>query len=172
MKYFFGHAMISISLVISNKEGAGVLKRADEYGVSRIVLTKKQINDPDTILDLLQRYEIDFIVLAGFLLLVPSFLVVRYNQKILNIHPALLPQYGGKGMYGKYVHEAVKAAGEKESGMTIHFVNEKYDDGAIVFQARVKLAPSDSPDMIARKVLALEHAHYPRVIESVILSGE
>ena len=125
----------------------------------------------DEILAVLQEYHIDFVVLAGFLVRVPDLLLHAYPNKIINIHPALLPKFGGKGMYGNRVHEAVVAAGEKKSGITIHYINERYDEGNIVFQAVCPVLPTDSPEDVAKKVHALEYEHFPRVIERV-LCGE
>jgi formyltetrahydrofolate-dependent phosphoribosylglycinamide formyltransferase (EC 2.1.2.2) len=125
----------------------------------------------DEILAVLQEYRIDFIVLAGFLLRVPDLLLHAYPNKIINIHPALLPKYGGKGMYGERVHQAVVAAGEKESGITIHYINERYDEGSVIFQAVCPVLPEDSPDDVARKVHALEYEHFPVVIERVLNGG-
>jgi phosphoribosylglycinamide formyltransferase-1 len=124
--------------------------------------------ETEGVLEELDKYKISFIALAGFLLLVPSYIILRFNKKIINIHPALLPHYGGKGMYGMHVHEAVKAAGEKETGITIHYANEHYDEGDIIFQARCAVSPADTPHDIAQKVHQLEHLHFPKVIEKVI----
>jgi phosphoribosylglycinamide formyltransferase-1 len=123
----------------------------------------------EDLLDILKKHGVGFIVLAGFLWLIPSYLVKAFEKKMLNIHPALLPKFGGKGMYGMRVHEAVKAAGEEETGITIHWVNEHYDAGDIVFQARCPVSPEDSPADIARKVQHLEHQHYPAVISRLLI---
>ena len=153
-----------VNLVICNREGAGVIERTARLGVDCIVLSKAQINDPDIILPLLDKYNTDLIILAGFLLLVPGFLVDRYENRIVNIHPALLPNYGGKGMYGHHVHEAVVAAREKETGITIHYVNGQYDSGDTIFQAKVALTPDDTVEDVEAKIHVLEQAHFPQVI--------
>ena len=142
---------------------------AEENGVETLVVDRQEFYQSHSLLRALEFRAIDFIVLAGFLWLVPSYLVAAYRGRMVNIHPALLPGYGGKGMYGKHVHQAVKAAGDAESGMTVHYVNEKYDDGDIIFQARCPLSPDDSADEIARKVLQLEHRYFAPVIEKLLL---
>lgn len=157
-----------VALVVCNKENAGVLEVAANANVPSIVISKAQLNDADFILELLKKHEIDFIVLAGFLLLIPHFLVQNFQKKIINIHPALLPKYGGKGMYGHFVHEAVWKNKEKETGITIHYVNEHYDEGDIIFQAKITLNDDDTPKMIAQKIHLLEHAHFSSVIENLI----
>ena len=129
-------------------------------------------NVPDAYVLELQEQEIDFIVLAGFLWLMPSFITAAWPNKIVNIHPALLPAYGGKGMYGHYVHEAVIAAGEKESGITIHYVNDHYDQGAIIFQAKCPVLPTDTPDDLAARIHELEYRYFPEIIEKTILNTE
>lgn len=153
-----------VNLVICNREGAGVIERAARLGVDCIVLTKSQINNPEVILPLLHKYKTDLIVLAGFLLLVPEFLVNHYENRIINIHPALLPKFGGKGMYGHHVHEAVVAAREKETGITIHYVNGQYDSGDTIFQAKVELTPDDTVEDVEAKIHILEQTHFPQVI--------
>ncbi len=168
IEYFKDHPAIEVALVISNREGAGVLDIAERAGIPSRVIRKAAFADEDLVMSLLEEFRIDFIALAGFLLLVPKYLIRRYPHRIVNIHPALLPKYGGKGMYGMHVHEAVKAAGDKESGMTIHFVNERYDEGAIVLQRRTPIDPDDTPSDIARKVLKLEHAYFAPAIEGCI----
>ena len=168
IEYFKGHQTIKVALVISNREDAGVLDIAQQAGIPSRIVKKAAFADEDLVLATLDEFGIDFIALAGFLLLVPKYLIRRYPYRIVNIHPALLPKYGGKGMYGMHVHEAVKAAGEVESGMTIHFVNEQYDQGAIVLQRRTPIDPDDTAADIARKVLKLEHAFYAPAIEGCI----
>jgi phosphoribosylglycinamide formyltransferase-1 len=157
-----------IALVVCNKATAGVLSIAQNADIQTLVINRKDFYESEDILKTFEKHQIDFIVLAGFLWLMPAYLVKAFPQGIVNIHPALLPKYGGKGMYGHYVHEAVKAAGESESGMTIHYVNEHYDEGNIIFQATCALENTDSAEDIARKVLALEHAHYAMVIEGIL----
>ena len=168
IRYFQKSDSATVSLVLSNKSDAYVLERAHRLGVPSNVFPKEDWIAGDEILAILQEYRIDFIVLAGFLVRVPDLLLHAYPGKIINIHPALLPKFGGKGMYGDKVHEAVVAAGEKESGITIHYINEHYDEGAIIFQASCPVLPSDTPDEVAAKVHALEYAHYPHVIESLL----
>ena len=159
---------VQVSLVLSNKSDAYVLERAHRLGVPCNVFPKEDWIAGDEILAILQEYRIDFVVLAGFLVRVPDLLLHAYPDKIINIHPALLPKFGGKGMYGDKVHQAVVAAGEKETGITIHYINEHYDEGAIIFQASCPVLPSDTPEEVASKVHALEYAHYPHVIESLL----
>lgn len=170
MAYFADREEVAVSLVVTNRPQAGVILRAHKAGVPVLILSKAQINDPEVILPQLRQFEIDLIALAGFLLLVPAFLIEAYPQKIVNIHPALLPKYGGKGMYGMHVHKAVKSAGDRVSGPTVHYVNEHYDEGAIIAQERVALDPEDSPEDIAAKVLKIEHVLYPRVIDRLLTS--
>ena len=166
IKHFQGSAEVSVDLVLSNRADAYALVRAERLGVKTAVLPRADFNDPAKLLPLLRG--IDFIVLAGFLLMAPPFLTAAYPHRMLNIHPALLPKYGGRGMYGHHVHEAVKAAGETESGITIHYVSDECDGGEIVFQARTPLAPTDTPDDIAAKIHVIEQTHFPRVIEETI----
>ena len=165
IKYFQRHPFGGeIALVVSNKATAKVLQRAERLNVPAEVLSRDEINDQSILMPVMERYKIDGIILAGFLLAIPPFLIRRYHNSIINIHPALLPKFGGKGMYGRYVHEAVVAAGEDETGITIHYVNEHYDDGEIIFQARIKISPEDTPEKVADMVHELEYTHYPRVI--------
>lgn len=171
IEHFKDSPLGRVALVVSNKPGAGVLSIAAEHGIPAQIIDRPGFYDTEEILDVLKKHEIGLVVLAGFLWLVPGYLVRAFPRRILNIHPALLPKFGGKGMYGHHVHEAVKAAGETETGMTIHFVNEHYDEGDIVFQARCPVAPEDSPADIARNVLALEHQFFSETVEKVILEG-
>ena len=171
IRYFRENEAIQVSLVPSNRSDAYVLERAHRLGVPCNVFPKEDWVAGDEILAVLQEYHIDFVVLAGFLVRVPDLLLHAYPNKIINIPPALLPKFGGKGMYGNRVHEAVVAAGEKKSGITIHYINERYDEGNIVFQAVCPVLPTDSPEDVAKKVHALEYEHFPRVIERV-LCGE
>ncbi|MCS7037655.1 MAG: phosphoribosylglycinamide formyltransferase [Saprospiraceae bacterium] len=159
-----------VRLVVSNKPDAPVLAMARERGIPALVVDRAYFYESERLLSVLAEHSIGFIVLAGFLWLVPTYLVRAYWRRMVNIHPALLPAYGGKGMYGLRVHEAVKAAGERETGITIHYVNERYDEGDIIFQARCSVLPADTPTDIARRVQALEHEHYPRVLERLICS--
>ncbi len=157
-----------VALVVCNKPGAPVVGRAQRLGVPTAVLPRAAFNDPATLLPLLKRHEVDFIVLAGFLLMVPAYLIQAYPRAIINIHPALLPKHGGKGMYGRHVHEAVWAAHERLTGMTVHWVTEQCDCGGIIAQYSVPLTPADTPATIAAKEHELEMKHFPQVIEAVI----
>lgn len=166
--YFSGRTDVTVSLILTNNPEAGVIKRARRLHIPVVVFDRKTFYESERILQLLKNDGIDLIVLAGFMMLIPPFLVDGYTNQIVNIHPALLPNHGGKGMYGHFVHEAVVAAKDSVSGITIHFVNERYDEGSIIFQATCEVLPSDSPDDVATKVQVLEHAHYPRIIDEVI----
>lgn len=168
-EHFKSHKNIEVALLLSNNANAYALERAHKAGVPTLVFDRTQWRETGEVLKWLNENKITHLVLAGFLWLVPDALIEAFPDKIINIHPALLPKYGGKGMYGSRVHEAVKAANDKETGITIHLVNEHYDEGRVLFQAKTKIAPSDSVDQIANKVHQLEYAHYPRVIENWIL---
>ena len=168
IRYFSGSSEVNVSLVISNKPDAYALVRAANLGVESMVVPKAEFNDRDSMMGILNDHKIDFIVLAGFLLMVPDFLIEAYDRRMINLHPALLPKYGGKGMWGHHVHEAIKAAGETETGMTVHYVTPVCDSGEIIAQFRTPIAPEDTPDDIAAKEHALEMAHFPQVIEEVI----
>ncbi len=159
-----------VSLILTNNPTAGVIARARRLHIPVVVFDKKTFVYSDRITELLQRQQIDLIVLAGFLMLVPAALIRAFPRRIINIHPALLPKYGGPGMYGEHVHEAVAAAGEAESGITIHFVDERYDEGEIIYQATCALENTDTATDIAQKVLRLEHAHFPGVVGEVLSS--
>ena len=168
IRYFADSESVCCALVVSNKPEALALERAQKLGVPTAVAPKPQLNDPDFMLPLLREYHIDFIVLAGFLPLVPNFLLDAFPRRIINLHPALLPKYGGKGMWGHHVHEAVKAAGETETGMTVHWVTPVCDGGEIIAQYKVALSPDDSVDDIAEKEHQLEMAYFPKVVEQVL----
>lgn len=168
IRYFKDSERVNCALVVSNKADAYGLVRAERLGVATAVTPKAELNDPEVMMPLLKKYDIQFIVLAGFLPLVPNFLVDAFPRKIVNIHPALLPKYGGKGMWGHHVHEAVKAAGEKETGMTVHYVTPVCDSGEIIAQFRVALSPDDTADDIAAKEHLLEMEHFPQIVEQVI----
>ena len=170
IRYFADSENINTALVVSNKAEAPALTKAEHLGVPTAVAPKDDLNNPDVMLPLLQRYDIDFIVLAGWLPLIPNFLIDAYPHRIINIHPALLPKYGGKGMWGHHVHEAVKAAGETETGMTVHWVTPVCDAGEIIAQFRVALSPDDTVEDIAEKEHQLEMIHFPKVVEDVINS--
>ena len=169
IEHFEQHSDIEIALILSNKPTAAVLSLADDRQIPSLVINRQKFYQTEKLLDDLNSCDIQLIVLAGFLWLIPEYLVRKYPRRIINIHPALLPKYGGKGMYGMHVHQAVWESKEKESGITIHFVNEKYDDGAIIFQAKCSLEPSDDPTKIAQKVLQLEHKYFAKVIERLLL---
>ncbi len=168
MEHFAAHPDIRVGVLVSNKPGAGALRHADELGVPTLVIDRKSFYETESLLADLDLYHVRYIVLAGFLWLAPAYLVRAYPNRIVNIHPALLPRHGGKGMYGMRVHQAVQEAGDPETGITIHYVNERYDDGAIIFQASCPVLPTDTPDDIARRVQILEHQHYPKVVEQLI----
>lgn len=168
IRYFEHSETVKCALVVSNKADAYALVRAERLGVPTAVVSKAQLNNPDETLPLLQDYGIDFIVLAGFLPLVPDFLINAFPRRIINLHPALLPKFGGKGMWGHHVHEAVKAAGETETGMTVHYVTPVCDGGEIIAQFRVALSPDDTADDIAEKEHQLEMQHFPQVVEQIL----
>lgn len=167
IRHFQGSESISIALVVSNRSDAYALERAKRLGVPSAIVPKAKLNDPDVILPLLKEYGIDFIVLAGFLPLIPDFLIDAYPRRIVNIHPALLPKHGGKGMWGHHVHEAVKAASDTETGITIHYVSPVCDGGEIIAQFSTPVSPDDTPDTIADKVHVLEMAHFPEVLQQL-----
>lgn len=170
IKYFQDDSEVNINIVISNRADAFALVRAARLNVKTAVVTRSEWNDAEKILSLIDGA--DYIILAGFLLMVPPYLTAAYPNRIINIHPALLPKYGGKGMYGMHVHEAVKAAGEQETGITIHYVNNVCDGGEIIFQAKTTISPKDTPDDIAAKVHVLEMEHFPKVIDSIIKASK
>ena len=168
IRYFAQSTTIQISLVLSNKSDAYALTRARRLGVPTIIVPKKDFNDDSILLPILQSNDIDFIVLAGFLLMIPNFLIAAFPKRMINIHPALLPKFGGKGMYGHHVHEAVKAAGETETGFTVHWVSDVCDGGEIIAQYRTPLDSTDTVEDIAEKEHQLEMKYFPSVIEKVI----
>ncbi len=166
INYFEKKPKINVGLIVSNKPDAKVLALADRYQIPKYLIPdKKAFRDCKSLLYSLELHQIDLIVLAGFLWLIPTKLILQYPDKIINIHPSLLPKYGGKGMYGIHVHQAVSQAGDKQSGITIHLVNPEYDKGRILAQFTTKIKAFDKPENIAKQVLKLEHYHYPRVIE-------
>ena len=166
--YFAGSDYAEVSFIIANNPNAFVLERAKRLGIEATVVTKAEFMEADGIIAMLQEREIDFVVLAGFLLLVPQKLIQAYPGKIVNIHPALLPKHGGKGMYGDNVHKAVVASGDTESGITIHLIDEHYDKGTTFFQAKCPVLPTDTYEDVAAKVHALEYEHFPHVIEEIL----
>lgn len=169
--YFKRNKQMSVSMFLTNKADAFVVERAKKLGIPHKIFNKNDFYYTANVLNILKENEVDFVVLAGFLWLVPESLVDAYPNKIVNIHPALLPAYGGKGMFGDNVHRAVVENNEKESGITIHYVNKEYDKGSIIFQAKCTVEPTDTPEMVAEKVHELEYKYYPEVIERVILKS-
>lgn len=169
-EYFKENPSIKISTIITNKKDAYIVERAKNLGIPSHYFNRSQFYSSNDVLSYLKENEIDFIILAGFLWLVPQNLLESYPNKIINIHPALLPNYGGKGMYGMHVHEAVIANHEKESGITIHFVDENYDEGKTIFQAKCQIDASDDAESLAQKIHLLEYEHFPKVIEDVIIN--
>lgn len=168
INFFKENKKIEISLIFSNNKNAYVIQRAINHNIKYHIFSRPEFYQTKNILDILQDHQIDFIILAGFLWLIPEYLIDAYPNKIINIHPALLPKYGGKGMYGINVHKAVIENNEKESGITIHYVNKEYDKGNIIFQAKCPVLPDDQPEDVAKKVHELEYAHFPKVIEDVL----
>jgi phosphoribosylglycinamide formyltransferase 1 len=170
LEHFSKHASVSVALIVCNKPGAGVLNIAASHHIPTLLIEKEQFYRGDGYVPFLKEQKIDWIILAGFLWKIPSSLIMAYPQRIINIHPALLPKYGGKGMYGNHVHEAVLAAGESESGITIHYVDEQYDHGDTIFQARCEVRKEDNSETLAKRIHALEHAHFAKVIEQLLQS--
>lgn len=172
IEHFENHDQITISLIVCNRLGAGVFDVAKKYGIKSLLLEKNAFNDDQNFVQFLINEGITHIVLAGFLWKIPENLIQAYPEKIINIHPALLPNFGGKGMYGNKVHEAVIASGEKESGITIHLVDEHYDHGKTIFQATVQVLDQETPESLASKIHQLEHKHFPSVVERWIQGDE
>jgi phosphoribosylglycinamide formyltransferase-1 len=168
IRYFSNRKTAEVSLVLSNRREAYVLKRAATLNVRSVFFDRKDLYEKEKVSRYLAMYKIDFIVLAGFLWLIPENILNLYEKRIINIHPALLPKYGGKGMYGERVHETVIANHEKESGITIHYVNKHYDEGDIIFQARCIVTPEDTADSLASRVHELEYRHFPVIIEELV----
>ena len=168
--YFKGRSDISISVILSNNPSAPVIQRAIEAAIPYLTFTKDEFYKTDKIVNIL-RQRADFIVLAGFMWMIPENLIKAFPSKIVNIHPALLPKYGGKGMYGKHVHEAVIENKEKVSGITIHYVNEHYDEGKIIFQKQCEVNDSDTPTILAERIHKLEHENYPRKVEKLLIGN-
>jgi len=164
--YLINNENINISLIITNNKNAYVIERAEKLNIPCKIITKKEFENSNKVIEILNKYNTDIIVLAGFLLLVPQYLINNY--KIINIHPALLPKYGGKGMYGNNVHKAVIKNKEKESGITIHWVNSEYDEGEIIFQAKCIISNNDTYETLAEKIHKLEYKYFPQIIEDVV----
>ena len=170
IRYFSGHKRVCCALVVSNRADAFALTRAERLGIPTAIVTKSELQEPDNVLPLLEKYGVSFIVLAGFLPLIPDYLIDAFPRQIINLHPALLPRHGGKGMWGHHVHEAVKADGDTETGMTVHYVTPVCDGGEIIAQFSVSLLPTDTVDDIAEKEHRLEMEHFPQVVEQVLMS--
>ncbi|MBG6235625.1 phosphoribosylglycinamide formyltransferase-1 [Pedobacter sp. CAN_A7] len=168
MEHFMDRSDVEIALVLTNNPDAFVLQRADNFEIPSHIFTRDEFYHSDSIINMLKNLDIDLIVLAGFLWLIPKNLLAAYPGRIINIHPALLPKYGGKGMYGDHVHNAVLQAGEAEGGITIHYVDEKYDEGEYIYQARYKIDTNDNLELIKFKGQQLEHLHFPRVVDSIL----
>lgn len=168
IRYFQDSPLVHVALVLSNKSDAYALVRAERLNVPTVVVPKAEFGKADEVLKILDEHQIDFIVLAGFLLMIPDYLIQTFHRRMINLHPALLPKFGGKGMYGHHVHEAVKAAGETETGFTVHWVSSVCDGGEIIAQFRTPLLPSDRVDDIAEKEHQLEMKHFPQVVEQVV----
>ena len=172
MEYFKKHQDAEIAIVLTNNSEAYVLQRADNFEIPTHVFSKEELYDSATILQLLKNLDIDIIVLAGFLWLIPANIIQQYPKRIINIHPALLPKYGGKGMYGDIIHETVIANHDHETGITIHYVNETFDEGEIIYQNKCVVEKTDTTEKLAYKVHQLEHLHYPRIIEDLLKKTE
>ena len=168
MEYFKDHPDAEIALVLTNNPDAFVIQRADNFEIPSHVFDRHEFYNTENIIDLLKTLKIDLIVLAGFLWLIPKNLIHEYPGRIVNIHPAILPKFGGKGMYGDHVHKAVLKADEPEGGITIHYVNENYDEGEYIYQARYRIEKADNLEMIKFKGQQLEHLHYPRIVEAIV----
>ena len=172
IEYFIDSKNIKVSLVLSNKNDAYVLVRAKKFNILSVVFNRNEFYNTELILDKLKLNHIDFIVLAGFLWLIPHNILREFKGRIINIHPALLPKYGGKGMYGMNVHKTVIEANEKESGISIHYVNEKYDEGEIIFQVRCPVEKGETPDSLAEKIHKLEYEFFPKLIEQILTTSK
>lgn len=172
-KYFNNGNTANVKLIVCNNKNALVLQRAKNLNIEALIMPKEHLcsEDPVELLEILESRKIDYIILAGYLLKIPLALVNKYTHKIINIHPALLPKYGGKGMYGINVHKAVVEAKEKETGITIHLIDEIYDNGKIIFQTTCSVEPDDTPEIVAKKISLLEQTYFPKVVEEYILSG-
>jgi phosphoribosylglycinamide formyltransferase 1 len=170
INFFKDNPEVEVSMILTNNPHAGVIERSHRLNIPLVLFSKNSFKETNKIVELLENQAIDWIILAGFLWLVPENLIHAFPNKIINIHPALLPKYGGKGMWGHFVHEAVVANQEKETGITIHYVNKKYDEGEVIFQAKCEVLASDSAFEVAKKVQELEYTHFPIVIEKLIES--
>ena len=168
MEHFKRSVEVEIALVLTNNADAYVLQRADSFEIPSHIFDRHEFYHTDNIIDLLKNLDIDLIILAGFLWLIPKNLIQEYPGRIINIHPAILPKYGGKGMYGDFVHKAIMEANEPEGGITIHYVNESYDEGEYIYQAKYRIDKGDNLEMVKFKGQQLEHLHYPRIVEGII----
>lgn len=168
MEHYKKSEEVEIALILTNNPDAYVLQRADNFEVPTHIFSKEELEDPEKVLRLLLTMKVDFIVLAGFLLLIPAFIIEHFPQRIINIHPALLPKYGGKGFFGKKVHEAVLKNKEKESGITIHYVNEKYDEGNIILQVTCEIEKNETADMLSYKIHQLEYQYLPKALDDLL----
>ena len=169
IKYFHDSSCVQVALILSDQSEAGVHQRAKKWNVPSFCFSGAELKEATPVLCRLADFCIDFIVLAGFLRKIPPAIIATYPSRIINIHPSLLPKYGGRGMYGMYVHEAVVAAKEQQTGITIHYVNEQYDEGTIIFQASCAVSPTDTPEDVAKRVHELEYAYFPCVIENLLV---
>lgn len=169
VNYFAGKGEVEIPFIMSNNKSAFVHERAARLGVPSVTFGRDKLESGE-VLAYLREQKIDFVVLAGYMLKIPDDMLAAYPDRIVNIHPSLLPKYGGRGMHGDHVHEAVVAAHETESGITIHYLNDRYDEGSVVFQAKCEVLPTDTPHDVATKVHALEYAHFPHVIEELVMA--
>ena len=168
-KYFKGHHSIAVKGLLTNNPKALAIKRAERNNIPYLVFNKQDFVNKGHVSATLREWEIDALVLAGFLWLIPEYLIESFPDKIVNIHPALLPKFGGKGMYGAYVHQAVLNSAQEESGITIHLVNKQYDKGKIVFQEKCQVLPQDTAGTLAKRIHELEHRYYPKVIEQWLM---
>lgn len=167
--YFKDSKLVRIGLLITDNPKAFVIERCRRHSVPCLVLSKRLIDDTDFMLGVLRDFRTNFVVLSGYIKLIPDYIVAAFDQRIVNIHPSLLPKHGGKGMYGSRVHQSVLDSGDKESGITIHFIDNDYDRGSVIFQAKCPVLPDDTADTLAQRVHALEYEHYPKVIEDTII---
>jgi phosphoribosylglycinamide formyltransferase 1 len=170
INHFKNNDLAEVFLVLSNSKKAKVIEKAAKHNIKTVLFTSDELHDEDGILKTLLSHNIDFIILAGFLLKFPKHILDYFPDRVINIHPALLPKYGGKGMYGMHIHNAVVENREEETGITIHYVNENYDEGKVIFQAKTKIYNKDTPDLVAEKIHKLEKEHFPKVIESIIIN--
>jgi phosphoribosylglycinamide formyltransferase-1 len=170
IEYFTRTGTASVEIILTNNKDAYVLQRAAKFQIRTSIFTREEFYKTDLVLNILLDLKIDLVVLAGFLWLIPATMIKQFPKKIINIHPALLPKYGGHGMYGNKVHEAVIASGDKFSGITIHYINENYDEGDIIFQKMLELQPTDTTETLAQKIHSLEHQFFPEIIEQLLIT--